>query len=245
MQHIRSSSSGFSTQQGFTLVELAVALTIIALIIGGILMGADLVKSAEVRAAAHEMQALRSGYITFQEKYRCIPGDCDYATRFLEVAVNGDGNKLIGCDGPQPECTATTPEHEEAFNQMMGAGLLRSGTVGDGEYMTAKINECQFFILEHRHSPTQLYAAGTMNYLRINQNMTDGTHGDCLSPQQAFNLDEKMDDGRASTGRILGVSQDGDNLDCADKPTDEGRQADAAYNTLNEGMDCSLFIRLN
>lgn len=40
-----------SRKAGFTLVELAIVLVIIGLIIGGVLVGRDLIKAAELRAS--------------------------------------------------------------------------------------------------------------------------------------------------------------------------------------------------
>lgn len=241
-----SLSSGFY-HRGFSLVELAIALVIIGLIIGGVLVGNDLVKGAEVRGAVHQTQLLQAGYVTFKDKYRCIPGDCEHASRALEGAVNGDGNKMISCSEADPMCTASTNEHIEAFNQMQQAGLVRAGVSPDNTFMNAKINECQFFIFEHLFSTTDRYNTGTGNYLWVTQHTGDGlTNRDCLTPQQAYNFDEKFDDGRPGTGKVLGLSHSGlSHEECASEPHDAGRQPKARYNTLNENVGCTVFIQLD
>ncbi len=82
-------------QYGFTLIELAVVLVIIGLIIGGILVGRDLVRSAEINSVVKDISAYRSASRTFQDKFNCFPGDCVKATQF-GLGMNGDGNGYIG-----------------------------------------------------------------------------------------------------------------------------------------------------
>lgn len=232
---------------GFTLVELAIVLVIVGLVIGGVLVGRDMIGSSEVRAAMQEIKMFNTGYITFKDKYKCIPGDCANATQFLQVAVNGDGNKLISCSGAAPECRAATQEHEEAFRQLADAGLIKAGMQANDEFMSARIGTCQFFLFEHVQSSDTLYGAGIGNYLWINQNLADDPfHANCLTPKQAYEIDAKIDDGRAGTGKVYGYNYGlADNSGCADKPYDEGRQRNAVYNVLNPQMDCMLKIQLD
>jgi prepilin-type N-terminal cleavage/methylation domain-containing protein len=87
---------------GFTLIELSIALVIIGLIVGGVLVGRDLIKAAEVRATITQIEKYNSAANTFYGKYGYLPGDIPnpYATQFGFLARGtlegqGDGNGLI------------------------------------------------------------------------------------------------------------------------------------------------------
>lgn len=78
---------------GFTLVELAIVLVIIGLIVGGVLVGRDLVRQAEVSATLGQMQKYASAISAFRGKYNCLPGDCPNAVNLgLGTAGNTSGN---------------------------------------------------------------------------------------------------------------------------------------------------------
>ena len=89
-------------RRGFTLVETSVVLVIIGLIVGGILVGLDLVHGAEVRATISQMQKYQAAVHTFQNEYGFLPGDIPdpYASQFGFRARGtargqGDGNGII------------------------------------------------------------------------------------------------------------------------------------------------------
>ncbi|MEJ0009639.1 MAG: prepilin-type N-terminal cleavage/methylation domain-containing protein [Alphaproteobacteria bacterium] len=62
-------------QRGFTLVELAIVLVIIGLLVGGGLVGQDLIKSAQINATVSDLQSYTDAAMTFRDKYGGIPGD--------------------------------------------------------------------------------------------------------------------------------------------------------------------------
>lgn len=97
---------------GFTLIELSIVLVIIALIIGGILTGQELVSAAYIRKTATDLVKYQTAMATFSTKYNCIAGDCSSANMFFGTdnsgcphnlnsggsntgVCNGDGNGLI------------------------------------------------------------------------------------------------------------------------------------------------------
>lgn len=101
-------------RQGFTLVELAIVLVIIGLLVGGVLVGQDLIKAATVRSTVSDVEKTNAAATTFRTKYAGLPGD-EEARRAAEygllstyntagqigrdgTAGKGDGNNMIeGC----------------------------------------------------------------------------------------------------------------------------------------------------
>jgi prepilin-type N-terminal cleavage/methylation domain-containing protein len=105
------------TQQGFTLVEIAIVLVIIGLLLGGILKGQELVQNARVRNVADQMNAVKAAFFTFQDRYRAFPGDylALQANANIPNTVNaaGNGNGLVDAN-----------EEAQAWAQLTASGIL-------------------------------------------------------------------------------------------------------------------------
>lgn len=56
-------------ETGFTLVELSIVLVIIGLIIGGVMVGRDLIKTSEVRSQISQIEEFKTAVNTFKVKY--------------------------------------------------------------------------------------------------------------------------------------------------------------------------------
>jgi prepilin-type N-terminal cleavage/methylation domain-containing protein len=92
--------------EGFTLIELAIVLVIIGLIVGGVLVGQDLIRAAGVRATITQVERFNTAANTFKDKTGYLPGDIPpgLASQFgLPIRAgstgNGDGNGVITARG--------------------------------------------------------------------------------------------------------------------------------------------------
>jgi prepilin-type N-terminal cleavage/methylation domain-containing protein len=74
--------------KGFTIIEMSIVLVIIGLLVGGVLVGRDLILVAEVQKTGTLIDQLNTAVNTFKDKYNCLPGDCATATNFWPVNGN-------------------------------------------------------------------------------------------------------------------------------------------------------------
>ncbi len=78
-------------------------LVIIGLIVGGVLVGQDLIKAAQLRAAVTQFSTLDMAANSFHSKYNGLPGDYSNPAAIIAAVSNnsattlgeGDGNGLI------------------------------------------------------------------------------------------------------------------------------------------------------
>ena len=90
------------TQQGFTLIEIAIVLVIIGLLLGGVLKGQELITSARVRNLIAHQDGVKAAYFGFLDRYRALPGDYSQATTNIPgcaACQNGDNNGQILLSG--------------------------------------------------------------------------------------------------------------------------------------------------
>ena len=87
-------------KRGFTLVELAIVMTIIGLLIGGILKGQELLENARVTSTIAQVKSYQAAILGFEDVYGSLPGDLPDA-----------GNKIPGCNA---NCTPVASDSRGA-----------------------------------------------------------------------------------------------------------------------------------
>jgi prepilin-type N-terminal cleavage/methylation domain-containing protein len=105
-------------QQGFTLVEIAIVLVIIGLLLGGVLKGQEMIKSAKVKSQMQQIDGISAAFNTYQDKYGALPGDDANAAANTGIAglTGGDGNGDISNN----EGSTRLWQHLEAANLLAG-----------------------------------------------------------------------------------------------------------------------------
>ncbi len=85
MRYRRANTIG--DQRGFTLVEIAIVLVVVALMIAGFLKGQELIDSSRVRTLADTSSGVRTAYLAFLDRYGKIPGDWAASDASIGIGV--------------------------------------------------------------------------------------------------------------------------------------------------------------
>lgn len=240
--HIQDNDSAVT---GFTLIEMSIVLVIIALIIGGILTGQDLINAATIRAQISQIEKFNTAVHTFRYKYGGLPGDLQETSAsqfgFVSNICDGttghrDGNGAI--DGYWAGGPTYVVEYGEAllfWSDLSAAGLisdaiphttpgifnggcgtpntglsLTSGTYYIGNFLpAAKIGNGNF-IYTYDGNNGATYAPGANNWFGISAVTSVPTNGNMLSAPamsviQAYNIDQKVDDGVPTQGSARAI----------------------------------------
>ena len=71
-----------NSAHGFTLMELAIVLVVIALVVGGVVAGQSIVRSSELSSVRGDVVSFSDAIAKFEEHYGGLPGDLPNATGF-------------------------------------------------------------------------------------------------------------------------------------------------------------------
>jgi prepilin-type N-terminal cleavage/methylation domain-containing protein len=129
------------TQQGFTLVEIAIVLVIIGLLLGGILKGQEMITQARIKNAIADFSGISAAYYGYQDRYRAIPGDdLNAATRWTTPApaTAGNGNGIVTGTYNLSPCVAGAEscswwDHLRRAGFVAGNGVLQPSNAFAGQ----------------------------------------------------------------------------------------------------------------
>ncbi len=220
-----------NSKKGFTLVELAIVLVIIALVIGGALVGRDLIASSEIRAQISQIEKFNTAVYTFKTKYNGIPGDLKrteaislgfYAITYGPYLNNpgyGDNNGIINS-----RVAGTTSIAGEPFifwRHLTEAGLV-NGSYGEKLNTAAECTSggtaIDFFpISSIGEGSVEANSPGNgINYFLIANFTAFGgcgagggvhsTNRNTLTAIESYQIDSKIDNGIPGTGNVITIN---------------------------------------
>ncbi len=204
--------------RGFSLVELSIVLVILGLLTGGILSGQSLIRASELRSVTVDMGRVRSAIYGFRDKYLALPGDMANATKFWGIDPDGCPThtnrvaKSATCDGNGNGQVETGSELFRGWQQLADAELIEGSYTGVAGPATVYDHDpginapklklsnggISFFYLGTIPSGFAVYnfPAAYGNVLEFGACLTYDCINALFKPEEAWNIDTKMDDGK-------------------------------------------------
>jgi prepilin-type N-terminal cleavage/methylation domain-containing protein len=236
-------------KNAFTLVELAIVIVIIGLLVGGVLQGRELIEQAKIRSFIKEYTSIQSSIILFKDKYKGLPGDIVNGTTLFPnctslsaaCSTNGNGNSLIDEDWitgdpgrfwPQLISAKMLPDRMKAAKEYFSSTAINNSalwpSVGEDNSIYSPTNNNNTKRLSY--TSNYLFFVGHINGLSRDLAI--------LSPAQAYQIDEKIDDALPQTGLVMGGMGSVNN-------TANCLSADAKYDLTIESVSCNLMFPIN
>jgi prepilin-type N-terminal cleavage/methylation domain-containing protein len=203
-----------NTQKGFTLVELAIVLTIVGLLIGGILKGQALISNARVTAQIAQIQAIDAA-----TTYAGLPGNITNAAARVPnctaaLCAPGAGNDILGGVALAAPAAEVAGEYLMFWNELSSANLISTvvpktavdGTWGDGLPANKIRGGLEAEDIGAAGPPT--YSGLYLIAMTIQTALPGGAIGNDGNPftaSQAAQMDRKTDDGLPQTGNVIGL----------------------------------------
>lgn len=251
---------------GFSLVELSIVLVILGLLVGGVLSGQSLIRAAELRAVTSEYSRYVTATQSFRDKYFALPGDMTNATAFWGVAhatpatcVTTASSSPLTCNGNGDGILLPSAGSNESFRfwqHLANAGLIEGTyngiTQGTSSFSSTTANSPISKLSQG------LWFAWNWNGITSDSSVFDGNYGNILQiggfllnneartplfkPEEAWNIDTKLDDGLPGRGKMIGrdfFGFTGTNCTTATAST----QSSATYYLAGTSKTCTLFFR--
>ncbi len=200
------------SEQGFTLVELAIVMVIIGLLIGGILKGQELIANAKISATVSQLKGMDAAFNTFQDKYNATPGDMTTPnTRLpgcaaLPCSQTGDGNSRV--DEPAfGNVPGTTDESAVAFAHLNASDLISgidtaNSQIAFGRMLPAIKAGGGMWVSYANAAIANTGVGAGRHYAILTGSVTNAAAAGtgAFSPTTAAQIDRKLDDGTPTTG---------------------------------------------
>lgn len=223
------------TDSGFTLIELSIVIIIIGLIMGGVVIGRDLIRAAEIRSQISQIDKFKAALYAFRNKYGGLPGDI-LATKAAMFGMksrsgitgHGNGNYVLeNCDGDEDTtlymagCETTLFWKDLSFANLIDGSLTTATDtqvpiIPDEElplyFPRAKINGNSFVIAFFATSGVgSTFVKNKNKFIVSGLSLSTGEYhlSPTITPLAAYSIDSKIDDSLPYSGIVeAGSSND-------------------------------------
>ena len=174
--------------KGFSLIELSIVLIIMGLLIAGVTGGASLIKSAQLRSVVTEATNYRTAFNTYYAQFGKVPG----ADTTVDPNIVSSG----------------------ALQALFNEGIIdkkpstESADEGGETYISSKFGKGSRWYLVNAEAATEGGNYMVSDFTGLNvlafSKKSDFSEQP-LTNREAYNVDEKVDDGDSTTGLLRGI----------------------------------------
>jgi len=183
-------------KRAFSLLELTIVLVLISLLTSAVITGQRIVANSKITNLAAQYNDLKTAYANFVSTYDAYPGDFSNATRTIGSSVSdGDGDTKIEIGGGIVE---------DAIAHLSAARFIAPGLA---TYMPLQNWKDGYAKIYYKLLNDNSTISGT-TYLDTKSNFVQIGHDTAteealLIPREAFQFDNKMDDGKPQSGNVV------------------------------------------
>jgi len=238
----------------FSLLHILLLVVAAAFLAGSIHLSGELSQGSARKALAADAAYYKSALNHFQTTYQALPGDMKNASSYWQdcrydiADCNGNGDGLITSGASD-----ATTEAALAWQHLSLSGFINetySGNLISGYYIpeqnmpTAPYEDTGYLI---QNSVPYSHASWEQSHFLTVGAISDWRFNNpAVSLSDAMALDEKLDDGIASTGDIFAYSTEKDHcLEDYNRQILVGKQLGHYAKEADAQARCNLYVRLN
>ncbi len=247
-----------SRKQGFTLIELSIVLVIIGLIVGGILVGRELIQASERQAVIREQTQFKTALNVFRMRYKGLPGDTSSATLYWGKNTTdcsgdpGSPGTPGTCNGNGDGRIGPGSEIWRSWQHLSMAGLIQGDFSGKPDALGNRVIGVTV--------PRSRFPGGGWNLARVSAVIFGRAPKHLLEISGAFNglnwdngaifravdaeaIDQKADDGKPDSGKVFFLKGDtalGPHPDCV--ANSHTAPTAGAVNLTSDELACRMYF---
>lgn len=201
-------------KNGFSLVEIATVIMVIALLAAAVMAGKSLVKGFRIRSLISQLHEVETATRTFKDRYNAIPGDfADAQTVWGSIACPSSSPTCPGNGNGLVSAFAGNNQGREVYVFFMHLSLAGLTNVKYNGYSLPNTSFKDVYM-----SPFTVTLYPSLPYYRSGSAMAFGmldptlkvSRINAFTSQDVYAVDVKIDDGVAYTGKVLGSYSAGD-----------------------------------
>lgn len=246
----KSAAQKNTAQKGFTLVELAISLSVIGLLLAGLLKATELLENSRVNAVVTQSGYYEAAIIAFQRTYDALPGDMYDPSRlncgsvaYCNVAGNGDA-RIFDSAASVTAGGVLNGESRRVWIQLARSGLITT-IDAENDGTVTRTGGIDYPATPFKGGVYDVHHYGSSHYLRMRPEgaaLTDPA-AHLLPYRVAQKIDVKMDDGLPRSGRVLSRNNDGVQSMLCREPGDGTNGY--YFSSARRHYKCDIWIEMN